>query len=200
MDLLQEKETAEAPNHHRVHSISISMPNSPREVKTPKKVLFDLDQPKFSNKVSDSSAALPPSRPKPPKSISQPIPKGTNVEDIVNGNPLFVAQHPSIARLRDDRFDNFKTFSGRLERQLTNLRGRPREPAPENEARQKQDMQSLSVDRYFDALTGPELDQVRVSICLTSIKPLSNICKYTQSKLYLIVLRKSLWLINRFIM
>ncbi|XP_022682035.1 S-type anion channel SLAH2 isoform X1 [Setaria italica] len=67
---------------------------------------------------------------------------------------------------RDKRFDSFKTFSGRLERQLSNLRGRPQEPidgiSPESGISEETD-QVPAADRYFDALEGPELDTLRAT-------------------------------------
>jgi hypothetical protein len=70
----------------------------------------------------------------------------------------------------DKRFDPFKTFSGRLERQLSNLRGRPQQPAngvsPESKTSEEEETdQAPAADRYFDALEGPELDTLRVNGC-----------------------------------
>lgn len=69
--------------------------------------------------------------------------------------------------IRDKRFDPFKTFSGRLERQLSNLRGRPQDPSdgvsPEFKISEEETDQVPAADRYFDALEGPELDTLRVS-------------------------------------
>jgi hypothetical protein len=70
--------------------------------------------------------------------------------------------------IRDKRFDPFKTFSGRLERQLSNLRGRPQQPAdgvsPESKISEEEEEtdQAPAAHRYFDALEGPELDTLRV--------------------------------------
>lgn len=69
---------------------------------------------------------------------------------------------------RDKRFDSFKTWSGRLERQLSNLRGKPQDP-DHGEGEGSGDhgepyMEAVpAVDRYFDALEGPELETLRVS-------------------------------------
>ncbi|CAO2204039.1 unnamed protein product [Urochloa humidicola] len=69
---------------------------------------------------------------------------------------------------RDKRFDPFKTFSGRLERQLSNLRGRPQEPvdggaSPDSKISEEETDQVPAADRYFDALEGPELDTLRAT-------------------------------------
>lgn len=61
-------------------------------------------------------------------------------------------------KLKDARFDSFKTWSGRLERQLSLLRGKEQEPASQPSPR----IEIIPVDRYFDALEGPELDTLRV--------------------------------------
>lgn len=58
----------------------------------------------------------------------------------------------------DKRFDSFKTWSGKLERQLSNLRGKHRETE-----QQPAEFETLPVHRYFDALEGPELDTLRAS-------------------------------------
>ncbi|CAL4895103.1 unnamed protein product [Urochloa decumbens] len=73
---------------------------------------------------------------------------------------------------RDRRFDHFKTFSGRLERQLSNLRGVvPHDAAAEIEpgdskiSEEGTDDDSgddvPTADRYFAALEGPELETLR---------------------------------------
>jgi tellurite resistance protein TehA-like permease len=71
---------------------------------------------------------------------------------------------------RDRRFDQFKTFSGRLERQLSNLRGLPQDTSAEIEPAESKisedeeetdDEEVPTADRYFDALEGPELETLR---------------------------------------
>uniref|UniRef100_A0A0E0DER4 NAC domain-containing protein n=3 Tax=Poaceae TaxID=4479 RepID=A0A0E0DER4_9ORYZ len=71
---------------------------------------------------------------------------------------------------RDKRFDQFKTFSGRLERQLCTLCGRPAqehmtngEGAPEPNIAEEETEQVPGADRYFDALEGPELETLRAT-------------------------------------
>lgn len=139
------------------------MPSSPSEVemKNPRRVLFDVSG------IPDSSAAPETANelPKRVKFHSQPMPKGFVFEGAFNHTNF--THHPSIARLKDKRFDSFKTWSGKLERQLSNLRGRPREAAPENNTPRRAEMETnLPVDRYFDALQGPELDTLRVCVVI----------------------------------
>lgn len=70
---------------------------------------------------------------------------------------------PNNERFRDKRFDSFKTWSGRLERQISNFRGRPPEVEDELQDSPNGDhAAALPVDRYFDALQGPELDTLKV--------------------------------------
>uniref|UniRef100_A0A453A1H5 S-type anion channel SLAH2 n=1 Tax=Aegilops tauschii subsp. strangulata TaxID=200361 RepID=A0A453A1H5_AEGTS len=71
-------------------------------------------------------------------------------------------------RDRDRRFDQFKTFSGRLERQLSSLRGVPQNTDVEKGAASKiseedtdEDDEVPTADRYFAALEGPELETLR---------------------------------------
>lgn len=91
------------------------------------------------------SISMPPSplgEAKGAKFHSQPMPKPSAV-------------HP----VYDKRFNSFKTWSGKLERQLSNLRGihLETEPSPPQEY-----FENVPVHRYFDALEGPELDTLRV--------------------------------------
>ncbi|KAH6828173.1 SLAC1-like protein 3 [Perilla frutescens var. hirtella] len=134
-----------------MHSVSISMPGSPVAVgvdekynhthKT-KRVVFNDDNTLMMGKGSSTSTFY-----------SQPIPKGI-------GNSL-LHDTPSIAnkQLRDKRFDSFKTWSGGLERQLSNLRGR----TSSDDDDEHPQMGSVPVQRFFDALEGPELDVLRPS-------------------------------------
>ncbi|KAG6426547.1 hypothetical protein SASPL_110772 [Salvia splendens] len=126
------------------HSVSISMPLSPLKHKT-KRVLFDDDS---TNLASAPTTMF----------YSQPIPKPSALHQAIT-NGKSVPLPPRIYKLRDKRYDSFKTWSGKLERQLTNLRGgRPRERDSN-----RVEMGSVPVDRYFDALEGPELDVLRPS-------------------------------------
>ncbi|KAL1531960.1 S-type anion channel SLAH3-like [Salvia divinorum] len=105
--------------------ISISMPPSPVEahLQNTKRVFFTSG----GGRVDENGEA------KGARFHSQPMPKR---------NPVY-----------DRRFDSFKTWSGKLDRQLSNLREQPR----------PQEFENLPVHRYFDALEGPELDTLRAS-------------------------------------
>uniref|UniRef100_A0A0E0KZV7 Uncharacterized protein n=1 Tax=Oryza punctata TaxID=4537 RepID=A0A0E0KZV7_ORYPU len=69
------------------------------------------------------------------------------------------------AMSRDKRYDSFKTWSGKLERQLTHLAGvGPEAPVDKDggDAIGSHRTSSLpKVDRFFAALEGPELDQLK---------------------------------------
>ncbi|CAN6485497.1 unnamed protein product [Victoria cruziana] len=58
-------------------------------------------------------------------------------------------------------FKSFKTFSGRFERQITMLRCKPVEEKKSSDGPPPQQVEVLPVDRYFDALEGPELDRLK---------------------------------------
>ncbi|MCI17049.1 C4-dicarboxylate transporter/malic acid transporter [Trifolium medium] len=104
--------------------------------------------------------------PKHPKCYSQPMPKGFVYPDG-SQTQKFNNHHnqpAGIKMFRDKRFDSFKTWSGGLERQLTILRGK--EPAGNTQdgqttSRTRSIDRPLPVDRYFDALEGPELETLR---------------------------------------
>ncbi|KAI3975184.1 hypothetical protein MKX01_020585 [Papaver californicum] len=147
----------------KMESISISMPSSPLgvSVEDARKVLF-------SRSVGTDAKIGKPGRPvgyatansKQTNSgifHSLPITSGstTNAEEIPAGRSR-------IDRLKDKRFDSFKTWSGKFERQLSHLRGKQQEP-DEQEANvtQNAEMENLPVHRYFDALKGPELETLR---------------------------------------
>ncbi|XP_015692872.2 S-type anion channel SLAH3-like [Oryza brachyantha] len=86
---------------------------------------------------------------------SQPIPGGQPSRTVTRGR----------AMSRDKRYDSFKTWSGKLERQITHLAGvGPETPAEKDgdEAIGSHRTFSLpKVDRFFAALEGPELDQLK---------------------------------------
>ncbi|CAM0880499.1 unnamed protein product [Alopecurus aequalis] len=115
---------------------------------------------------------------------SQPIPAAAS--ELPNaGNSQFLVvgddsmSHGSGARMggrsktrRDTSYDSFKTWSGKLEKQLTtHLRG-VRPPQQEGEPEEEGDAAATSgrpyssmprVQRFFAALEGPELDKLRSS-------------------------------------
>lgn len=150
------------------HSVSISMPSSPMEVhsQSPKRALFrPQDGTIFDNDIANPST----SGTKLAKYHSQPMPAGSALDEAVASGlypnrPQLPPKIPRIERLKDKRFDSFKTWSGKLERKLSNLRGKRLEVGQdENSAERNVEMETLPVHRYFDALEGPELDTLRPS-------------------------------------
>lgn len=141
----------------RIRAVSISMPPSP------KKVVFtddtkDTPDSAFRSKAADSNGN------KKTRFYSQPMPTGTTA---ASGAPASgeLPRNPRISKLKDKRYDSFKTFSGRLERQLSNLRGnKNQETEQESISQASHELEiNIPVDRYFDALEGPELDKLRAS-------------------------------------
>ncbi|XP_017700413.2 S-type anion channel SLAH2-like isoform X1 [Phoenix dactylifera] len=164
----------EATDCHQPHAISFSMPASPSglHISQAAKVIFidkagptaidgQLNQPSDSDTVNSQ-------QPKQEKFHSQPIPTGNSYGKATGGK----VSDPFESQLRisrndnqrDKRFDSFKTWSGKLERQLSNLRGKPQEPDLEaNDCHSAETETVPAVDRYFDALEGPELDTLRAT-------------------------------------
>ncbi|KAL7229846.1 hypothetical protein ACSBR2_008408 [Camellia fascicularis] len=155
-----------------LHHVSISMPPSPLKVhiQSTKQVLFrDDDGPIFNNNNISNLSATSTAGSKQAKFYSQPMPAGFAFDEAVatgkfpNCPELLPPKNPRIDRLKDKRFDSFKTWSGKLEKQFSYLRGKPRETGTEENTVRNVEMQTLPVDRYFDALEGPELDTLRAS-------------------------------------
>lgn len=164
-----ELQNSSVESHQRTHSVSISMPLSPVEVhlEGKKKVFFRDDCETISSSgVSHSPLSTNVPHPKQPKFHSQPLPKGSAINDAVASGkfparPVFSLKNPVGRNLTDKRYNSFKTWSGKLERQLSHLRGRVDET--ETDLPQTTEMESVPVHRYFDALEGPELDTLKPS-------------------------------------
>lgn len=152
----QGDETEPICHHQRERYISISMPPSPVGVQLQKtrRVLFSGET-IFKDGIADSSCVSKTNCSDPPKQLkhhSQPMP--TSAANYQQSTKSF----------KDSRFDSFKTWSGKLERQISLLRGKPTEEAGPNEdtGRSREVERNLPVDRYFDALEGPELETLKV--------------------------------------
>ncbi|KAK2366466.1 SLAC1 proteinue [Trifolium repens] len=159
-------------NHQRKPSLSLSMPLSSEQIQlqtmnNDKKVFFSGETVIIKDSVplekTDSSKP-----PKHPKCYSQPMPKGFvyPVPEAAQTQKSSHHNQPGIKMFRDKRFDSFKTWSGGLERQLSILRGK--EPIGNAQdgnttSRTRSIDRPLPVDRYFDALEGPELETLRQS-------------------------------------
>lgn len=122
-----------------------------------KKVFFSGETVILKDKVPISlkeTSFKPPLQPS--KCYSQPMAKGCSSQK---------SPQPGIKMFRDKRFDSFKTWSGALERQLSVLRGKEPSGTSQDGKTPKRSFEralALPVDRYFDALEGPELETLRV--------------------------------------
>ncbi|XP_037444681.1 S-type anion channel SLAH2-like isoform X2 [Triticum dicoccoides] len=106
-----------------------------------------------------------------PPSIRSCNPEMGEARVLPSDSKLEALLQSDITRELDRRFDNFKTFSGRLERQLSSLRGLQHGLPPvdiehgaaPNISIEDTDEENIvpSADRYFAALEGPELETLR---------------------------------------
>ncbi|KAL8224009.1 hypothetical protein R6Q57_019484 [Mikania cordata] len=138
--------------HRRTPSISISMPPSPTEatLQSTKRVAFRDDIESVGKNEPPTISAT--------KFYSQPIPTGVGFSDA-GKFPNRPVKNPRIEKLKDERYNSFKTWSGKLERQISTFRGKPSTEPPVLTPR----TENLPVDRYFDALEGPELETLKAS-------------------------------------
>lgn len=155
---------------HHARSISISMPTSPSafDVEHSKAVLENENGVSYAtggqtyHPIGATASLL---QQKQAKFHSQPIPVGnshTNMpSDIKSDHLVRPQQMPRNCRFKDKRYDSFKTWSGKLERQLSNLRGKPQELEEVNDSKNTKP-EAVPADRFFDALEGPELDKLKV--------------------------------------
>ena len=125
-------------------------------LKNKKRVFFN-ELPELSGAKNGASGEPPRAK----KFYSQPIQiRPTTEQETSSKN---TPQNPNMRKPVDRRFDSFKTWSGKLERQISHIRGKqPREAGPEDLVLHNSDVETLTVDRYYDALEGPELDTLRV--------------------------------------
>ncbi|XP_039126533.1 S-type anion channel SLAH2-like [Dioscorea cayenensis subsp. rotundata] len=156
--------------HHHSHSISISLPASPSEFHAERaKRIPNIDNihkngASASNDQPEDSifSAANSEQKKHAKFHSQPMSFGDSCNNVTLEVQSKIQRQDS---LKDKRFDSFKTFSGKLERQISNLRGIPQPPVAEyvNASEITEEDIIPAVDRYFDALQGPELDTLKAS-------------------------------------
>ncbi|WVZ97066.1 hypothetical protein U9M48_042628 [Paspalum notatum var. saurae] len=170
----------QAPGYRSVQPVSISLPASPSGFGPPANHAGDPDGLRRQAVANAVAAAREPQQSPPvrangggvqfahqPDKVvfrSQPIPGG----QPAGGAGGKVGRAGGRAMSRDRRYDSFKTFSGKLERQLTHLAGAPE--VREDELQDGDDSITTSrttsmpkVDRFFAALEGPELDKLKSS-------------------------------------
>lgn len=155
----------------RLNSVSISMPPSPalKKMAKTKRVLFSDRQEEEAN-LSSSTTGTPhvvgDQNPQQLKFYSQPMPVSNQREKGGKKNFDYTSQEQNRSartnRLQDKQFDSFKTWSGKLERQMSNLVGKPQEQEQDTNLPRPTSHEAVPVGRYFDALEGPELEILRV--------------------------------------
>ncbi|TKY45954.1 S-type anion channel SLAH3 [Spatholobus suberectus] len=122
-------------NHQRKYSVS--MPLSSEEVQ-----LQPLDTKTDGITISSSQSGTASSiDPQPSKCYSQPMPKGHVRQEADNG--VKINNHPGIKAFKD--------------------KSHPRETTQDGNNNCRSTDRALPVDRYFDALEGPELETLRAS-------------------------------------
>ncbi|RRT84371.1 hypothetical protein B296_00003732, partial [Ensete ventricosum] len=166
--------------HYHVHSISISMPASPSAFDRERsKGIFesekggsDITNGKINHPISATGGLQQQNQ---SKFHSQPMPIGnshsnTSPDIKILDSPECQQQISWNSRIKDERYDSFKTWFGKLGRQMCNLRGKPQEPEEVTDAKNAKPEAVPAVGRYFDALEGPELDKLKVLIfCIQAI-------------------------------
>ncbi|XP_071734099.1 S-type anion channel SLAH3-like [Rutidosis leptorrhynchoides] len=144
-------------------------------------VLYELKETEGTKIECESSSV----QRTPSISISMPAsPMETHTKRVAfkddnTNSPNRALRTPRMSRLRDERYNSFKTWSGKLERQISTLQGKPQsEPSVITPRRE-----NLPASRYFDALEGPELETLRSSedIILPEDKTWPFLLRYTIS-------------------
>ncbi|CAN8252149.1 unnamed protein product [Cochlearia groenlandica] len=165
------KETNTSPwmmiNHQR--RPSLSMPTSPNVLKISDPAASSLDinsNNSNNNNVGSTGKSI--------KFISQPMAKVSSLYIETGDNDdnhhhhhhhhhrkHHQSQNPALHKLKDQRYNSFKTWSGRLERQFTR-KSASIEPETADLVNQSLNTnEAMPVDRYYDALEGPELETLR---------------------------------------
>lgn len=194
-----------------MHPVSISLPASPTFGEAiPAPGLDSQDK----QATADGDAARQPE--------GDP-PKGNNVRFVKPDKVMFRSQPmpggvPSHAETmrrmnsrvgngsRDKRYDTFKTFTGKLERQLTHLTGVgggggvPNTPEEDEESgrgdaigNSRPTASMPKVDRFFAALEGPELDQLKVNSLNFYLISLTHSCQLYVSLASISLVRKLIY-------
>ncbi|VAH03335.1 unnamed protein product [Triticum turgidum subsp. durum] len=153
------------PGQRSGHLVSISLPSSPTGFGEPLVAPGgDLHERKqaMSNAAQEPAQNVRFAQPHRVMFRSQPNPGGVPTHGVRR-----MGSRGGRTMNRDKRYDSFKTFSGKLERQITHLAGGglPVSTPEEEEFAQGQGeaVSGDNVDRFFAALEGPELDKLKSS-------------------------------------
>ncbi|GAB2265135.1 hypothetical protein Dimus_000200 [Dionaea muscipula] len=157
---LEENDSTQSDTFESMDFVSISMPPSPavNQLQSLRSILScDDGQNGATKEVADGSG---PSLakcvvPMQSKYHSQPLPQSQGVMYTEAANGVNVQHYGT--------FDSFRTWPGKLERQLSNYWRWTIEPEAEANNPWSVEGEDIPADRYFDALEGPELDVLRPS-------------------------------------
>ncbi|TKY51362.1 S-type anion channel SLAH3 [Spatholobus suberectus] len=150
-----------AVNHQNKHSVSINMPFSCEEVQPHNtiRVLYGGETapcdgvPIFSSQSTTTDSKPPlPSHSRPNGSVHLEAP-----------SRVHFTNHESIKSMNDKRIDFFKTLSSKLEGQLSILSGRVTTQSVEDDNSFSNTNKPLSVDSFFKASEGPQLQTPKKS-------------------------------------
>ncbi|KAL9265085.1 S-type anion channel SLAH3-like protein [Drosera capensis] len=154
--------------------VSISIPPSPTadQLQTPRRMQFSDDgktapteEVQYTAPASSDTKLV---MPMPAKFYSQPLSHGSMREEAANSANIQGYTAPqkingSTDSLRDTTFDSFRTCPGKLERQLSVYWQKSAEPGPEPNNLWSAEADDVPMDRYFNALEGPELESLKQS-------------------------------------
>lgn len=145
---------------NKVHSAPIS-------IQSTKRVHGDHSRSWYGHEILNASPASEPVTTRPSVSYPQPIVKGMpyiEASSSMNYSPYrdTPPMIPKSNSLRDTRFNSFRTRASIIGRQFSSIWGERVDPEP-TEPRNVAVNAAVAVDRYFDALEGPELDTLRPS-------------------------------------
>ncbi|KAF6995382.1 hypothetical protein CFC21_011893 [Triticum aestivum] len=173
------------------HPVSVSLPASPSRFDVARtEAEFPPRHPAAIVPDASRMLSLPP-RPSPMVSVvfehleevmfrSQPIPAAASElpdaqdsqSQVLHDGSMSGARMGRSKALRDTSYDPFKTWSGKLEKQLTTHLRVVRQPPPQEAEPEEDDEDAATsgrpysmprVHRFFAALEGPELDKLRSS-------------------------------------
>ncbi|KAL9265086.1 S-type anion channel SLAH3-like protein [Drosera capensis] len=159
---------------NRVHSAPIS-------IQSTKRVLGDHSRSWYGDEMLNASPGSEPVTTRPSVYYPQPIAKGMpyiEASSSMNYSPYrdTPPMIPKSNSLRDTRFNSFRTRASIIGRQFSFIWGERVDPEPTEPGNVSVNA-AVPVDRYFDALEGPELDTLRASslqsafICHPSEEP-----------------------------
>ncbi|KAE9618308.1 putative voltage-dependent anion channel [Lupinus albus] len=149
-------------NHQKKHLVSINMPLSCEEVQPHNSIkVLCSGETDLRDGIPISSSQIS------TEDSKHPLPsKNSEVHlEAISGDNFANHQSGRYSHIlfSNNRFDSFKTWSGKLEKQLSILSGRSPTQTVQEDCSIRNTDRPLPVHRYFDALEGPELETLRAS-------------------------------------